>query len=266
MTTSRVRSVVLLCASACFAHAQARQSGVLAVAPQTTIPVVFTRSVSANEVKPGTPVLAKTMQEVWLANGQEVRQGALVLAHVVSAAPFHFNKTPYAKQAEASLAIQFDSLVVSGEKVPLHVYVRALADPFATDAAVRPRPTDEDPLSSTTQVGGDIRTPSQREIVSQDGDTVGYSRRGGNFAHLLANGSAGSAGCDGTNTEQAVAIFSASACGLYGFTELSLNSTGNVTSEPQFALTSTRRAPEIVRYSSALLEEVSEANTTSASR
>ncbi len=224
------------------------------LAPQTTIPVTFTRSVSANRARPGDPIIAKTMQTIRLADGQEVRSGATVLGHVVEASPFHFDKTPYAKQTASVLSVQFDSLVVNGGKLPIHVLVRALADAFATDDASRPRPTDEDPLSSTTQVGGDIRTPSQAEILNQDGDIVGYNKHGGNFARLVAGSHGGDLHCDASNSEQAMGIFSASACGVYGFSGLTLNAPDADASPSRITLSSTRRAPEIVRSSSALLE------------
>jgi hypothetical protein len=49
-------------------------------------------------------------------------------------------------------------------------------------------------------------------IQSEDGDAIGYNRKNGVFARLIASGP-----CNGTNTEQSIAIFSPDACGAYGF-------------------------------------------------
>ena len=49
-------------------------------------------------------------------------------------------------------------------------------------------------------------------IQSEDGDTIGYNRKNGVFARLIASGS-----CSGTDTEQSIGIFSPDACGAYGF-------------------------------------------------
>ena len=264
MRFAKLSSLVLLSASLSFA--QTGSAVQASLAPQTTLPVSFTTTVSADHAKAGDLVEAKTMQPVLFSNGQEIPRGAQVLGHVVRVNPFVYDKTPYAKQPQGELAIKFDTLVNRGEKIPLHVALRAIADYFATDAAYRPRPSDEDPLASTTQVGGDIVTPSQKEIVSPEGDTVGYNKRGGRFAHLLANSGNGNVRCDESNTEQSVAIFSASACGAYGFTNMMLTTSDSGSEASAFSFVSTRRSPEIARYSSALLEVTPDTSLTSSTR
>ena len=264
MTISRIGLLALISAGVCVAQTNAGAVGAAALAPQTILPITFAGTVSANRARPGDAVVARTTQEVRLTNGKEVRPGAEVLGHVVRVQPFVFNKTPYAKQVASVLEIQFDTLLTKGEQVPLHVYLRAIADPFATEAAVEPSDSDYDPLQSTTQVGGDIRTPSQTEIVSPAGDTVAYNKRGGNYAHLIATTGGGAAQCDASNSEQPISIFSASACGVYGFQGIALTSTGYDSKASQFSLASTRRTPEIHRYSSALLEVLPGVSTTHA--
>lgn len=265
MSFAKLGLVTLLCSG--FAVAQSGSAPTAALAPQTTLPIAFTQTLNANHVKAGDPVIARTLETVRLGNGQEVKAGAEVLGHVSEAQPFVFDKTPYAKQNQAVLVMQFDSLQTrQGDKIPLHVYLRAIADTFATTAAYEPRPSDEDPLHSTTQVGGDILTPSQNEIMNRDGDVVGYNKRGGAYAHLIANTGSGAARCDETNTEQAMGPFSASACGLYGFRDLALTSTGLGSDSSSFTLISRRRSPEIHRGSTALLEVVSTTSVASATR
>ena len=264
MLFTKLSSLILLSAGLSFA--QTSSSGQAFLAPQTTLPVRFTRAVSANRAKTGDVVQAKTMQALLLSNGRKIPRGAEVLGHIVRANSFAYDKMPYARQPQGELAIQFDTLVTRGEKIPLHVSLRAIADYFATDAAYRPRPSDEDPLASTTQVGGDLVTPSEKEILSSEGDIVGYNKRGGKFAHLIANSGFNGVHCDDSNTEQAMAIFSASACGAYGFTNMVLTSTGRGSAEPAFSFISTRRSPEIPRYSSALLEVLPETSLTSSAQ
>ena len=263
MSFSRLTLIALFSTAACAAQAPAATIENQRLAPQTTLPITFVKSVNANGAKPGDAVLARTTQAVRLENGQELKRGTEVVGHVVSVQPLVFDKTPYARQSASALIIQFDALSVPAGKIPLHVTVRALADVFKTAAAVEPRPSDEDPLHSTTQIGGDIVTPSQSEIVNKDGETVGYNKKGGNFAHLIANVGTGGLRCDAGDTEQPVSIFSASACGLYGFAGLSLSLPGAGTNTSQFSLSSTHRVPEIPRYSTALLEVMPDTAETS---
>lgn len=216
-----------------------------------TLPVSFTQTISAAKAKPGDPVRAKTIQAVRLEDGRTVPAGALVSGHVLSATAFSYDKTPYAKQQAGMLSIQIDSIDVQGTQVPLHVALRAMADPLTTWDALKPQPSDMDPVHTTTQIGGDLLTPAESEILNPQGDVVGYNKRGGAYAHLLANTS-GALSCDAGDTEQPVSLFSASACGLYGFANVSLGDGG----PSGIGLTSTHRTPEIVKHSIALLETV----------
>ena len=254
MNLATISYIALLSSGLAIAQTSATSTAQASLAPQTILPITFSKALSAKRVKPGDAIQARTVQQVRLANGQVVGRGAQVLGHVVAAQPFVFDRTPYAKQKQGVLAIQFDTLVSKDGNVPLHVSVRAIADSFATEAAVTPGPSDDDPLHSTTQVGGDITSPFRNEITSSDGDTVGYNKRGGTFAHLIANGR-----CDASNNEQPISIFSASACGAYGFRDLAVATSGT-----QVTLSSTHRTPEIPRYSSALLEVVSGDSVASA--
>jgi hypothetical protein len=224
------------------------------LAPQTTIPIVFTKSVDANHAHAGDPVMAKTSQAIKLDNGHLIPAGSTVIGHVVAETPFAFDPTPYAKQKQSSLEIQFDAIDDHGSKIPLSIYVRALADPLSSWDAATPKSTDLDSLSTTTQVGGDLVTPSQNEVRSQDDDVVGYKRRGGIYAHLIASRGNSPDGCDSSDTEQSMGIFSASACGLYGFTDTTFVRSGRSGATSTLLLQSRRRPLKIYSKSNALLE------------
>jgi hypothetical protein len=217
--------------------------------PHTTLPIAFTKTVNASHAEPGDRIQARTTQAVRLTDGRNVPAGSLVTGHVLAARAFAYDKTPYAKQIPGMLRIQIDSLQAQGLTIPLHVSLRAMADPLTSWQAQEPRSTDLDTLGTTTQVGGDLLTPSQKEIVNRNGDVVGYNKNGGQFAHLIAN-SRGSLNCDGGDTEQPVSRFSASACGLYGFTGVTLTDFDS----SRIGLTSTHSNPQIWKNTTALLE------------
>jgi hypothetical protein len=220
----------------------------------TTLPIQFERSVDSNHVQAGEGVVAKTTQQVRLANGQVLPAGAHVTGHVVAAKAFTFDKTPYAKQQASTLTIRFDSIESKGETLPLQVYVRAMADPLTVWDADRPQATDMDPLSTRTQIGGDQVIPSQSEVRSQDGDTVGYNRHGGVYAHLISAVGNGPISCDASDTEQSMGHFSASACGLYGYTDVTMLDAGKSGTASTLILSARRRSAKIWARSEALLE------------
>ncbi|HMH11643.1 MAG TPA: hypothetical protein VK578_00920 [Edaphobacter sp.] len=220
----------------------------------TTIPIIFTKSIDANHVHAGDPIAAKTTQLVILADGHVLPVGSQVVGHVIAGTPFAFDPTPYAKQKQSSLEIQFDAIVDHGDKLPLSVYVRAIADPLSSWDATKPKSTDFDSLSTTTQIGGDLVTPSQSEVRSQEDDVVGYKRREGVFAHLIAAKGSSPDGCDASDTEQSMGIFSASACGLYGFPDTTFVRSGRSGTASTILLESRRRPMKIYSKSNALLE------------
>jgi hypothetical protein len=173
------------------------------------------------------------------------------VGHVVNANGFMYDKTPYAHQKASALRVHFDSIEVNGQAVPLNVTVRAIATPIATWDAEKPQASDMDPLATTMQIGGDQLIPSQSEVRNLDGDVVAYNRRDGVYAHLIARG-----GCDGSDVEVSVGIFSASACGAYGFADVRLAERGTAAQPSTLTLVSTHGSPEIWKHTTALLEVI----------
>jgi len=220
-----------------------------AASPRTALPITFTKSVSADKARVGDVVYAKTTQAATLVNGEVIPSGTEVVGHVVAATAFVYDKTPYATQKESVLDIQFDALRRGGHDLPLKVTVRAMADPITSWGSREPKSSDLDPAATVTQIGGDQLIPSQSEVVNRSGDVVAYNRRNGVYAHLIAHG-----GCDGSTNEVSVDIYSASACGLYGFTDVTAREAGSTSSPSRLSLVSTHTSPKIWRHSTALLE------------
>ncbi|WP_049780931.1 hypothetical protein [Terriglobus saanensis] len=263
MTTVRTWLLVALgCISGTLVFGQASVSTrAELLAPKTTLPIVFSSGINAASVHDGQKFVAKTTQEVLLKNGAVVRPGASVVGHVVAAKAFVLDKTPYANQEESVLTIQFDALLVAGERIPLRVSVRAMADPITSWNAPAPAASDMDPTGTREQIGGDQVTPSRREVLSAEGDVVGYQRHGGVAAHLIASVGNAPTPCDSSSTEEPMGLFSASACGLYGFVGQKALVTGTASNPSILSLASTRFSPQIWRQSTALLEVVATEHT-----
>lgn len=216
--------------------------------PRTALPITFTKTVSADKARVGDAVYAKTTQAAKLVTGELVPAGTEVVGHVAVAAGFVYDKTPYATQKESVLEIHFDALHLRGHDLPLRVTVRAMADPL-TSWGAREQNGADDTLATVTQIGGDVLSPSQSEVVNRNGDVVAYNRRNGVYAHLIAHGS-----YDGSTNEASMDIYSASACGLYGFSDVTVREAGSRSSPSRLSLVSTHLSPKIWRHSTALLE------------
>jgi hypothetical protein len=187
MLNRAVLGILFLSSTIALAQGGGNATATALLQAQTTLPIVFTKSINADHSRVGDTVSARISQSVRLANGTIVPSGAKITGHVVAARRFVFDKTPYAQQKQSSLSIQFDSLRLGGLNVPLDVTVRAMADPTTSWDARMPNANDTDSsLQTFTQIGGDQLTPSQTELVSIQGDVVAYNRHGGVYAHLIS--------------------------------------------------------------------------------
>jgi hypothetical protein len=233
------------------------------VPTSTTIPVIFTRTLDASKAKVGDEATMKTTQVVQLGDGRQLPKDTTLLGHVTEARAFSFDPTPYAAQRPSLLAIQIDKVVTQEGTMPITVSIRALASTFDSDAARRPRYTDDtDMLGTMVAVGGDASYyPISKEVVNRDGDIVGYHRKDGVYAHLLPSeyhSRYSSFDCDGSQTEQSVGIYSPSACGLYGFDAsvyLAENGFGNPPGT--FRLESRHRTIKLYAHTTALVQVIS---------
>lgn len=250
--TNKFPFLALLVASSAVSALAAQPPAAIKLDAPTTLPIVFTRSIDAKTAHAGDPVTARTTQVVHLPDGATIPGGTKIIGHVVAASRFTYDATPYARQKPSGLSIHFDSIEVGGQALPLNVTVRAMADPVSSAQARAPLSYDLDPSQSVTQIGGDQLVRGQSEVVNSDGDVVEYSKHDGVYAHLIANGE-----CDGSSVEVSVDIYSASACGLYGFYRTSADERGSAEHPSVLTLVSTHVSAKIWKNSTALLEVVS---------
>ncbi len=240
-------------------HSGASQRQSQPLPASTAIPIYFTHNVDAGKAQPGAEVVAKTLQVVMLPGGRSIAKGTVVIGHVTEARGYHFDSTPYAHQMSSYLSIHFDRIQAGGSVVPVNLTVRALADSFESDAAERPHFLDDtDHLGTMIWIGGGEFSPLDHTIKDDDGDAIGYNRKQGVFARLLPAESTGAGSmirCDSTDTEQSVAIFSPSACGLYGLVATTMPQNGSDGSGT-FRLESRRHTVTIYSGSAALLEAI----------
>lgn len=230
--------------------------------PSTTIPVIILDTVDAGKAKPGHEIKAKTMQLVRLPSGASIPKGSMVLGHVSQVHWFPSEGKP------SSLTIVFDKIFARGQAIHLHVFVRAMADVFSTQDAMGPElPSDMNFSNTVSLIGGDEVTPGEKTVVSANGDTdkVGVNVHDGVFSRLRPSSYLGNLihyHCSGTDTLQSVAIYSADACGVYGFPDTDLVQNGLTTPDGDIKLTSTKHRVSIHSGTSMLLQVFDDKRTT----
>jgi hypothetical protein len=237
-----------LLASATLLSAQALPSG-------TALPVALNTTINSKNNKPGQKIEGKLVQEVMLPAGVKIKAGSHVTGHIVSVKKLG--------ATGSSVVVQFDALQDEHQTLPLNVSLRALAateSVFQAKTPVDSASADEGSNSWVTkQVGGDIVFRGRGYVSGSQGKVAIWSGTGV-WGKLSSDGAC--PGSDSNNAEQALWVFSTTACGAYGFEDLKITAAGDGVPSGQITLHSTKDV--LVRSGSGWLLLVNPASATPA--
>jgi hypothetical protein len=232
-----------------------QRSGVASIdnIPAGTILPVLLPSISSKHAKAGDKIKGKLGQDVLLSGGFKIHGGAAVLGSVVFS-------TSAGPGPGAILAIKFDALVQHKKSIPIRTNLRALAS--ASEVADAQTPTsgagesDVYDWLSTRQVGGDV-VYGKEGPVARGSQILGKSTYQGVFVQALASEDGRCRGAVAENNQpQAMWVFSADACGLYGFGDLEIRHAGRTQPIGEIVLESKHSAVLIRSGSGALLRVI----------
>ncbi len=183
----------------------------------TALPVALSATLDAKKDKPGQKIEARLMQDIRLPSGEKIKAGARVSGHIVAV-----SKTP---SGGSRMVLTFDQLTADGRTIPLVLSVRAIASSNSVFQAQVPINAVTDAESSNQwvmrQVGGE--TVNRRlGLVGSDYGVVGRYEDGAPWGKLTAAVDGDCSATDGNGIEQALWVFSTSACGLYGLEKMKL--------------------------------------------
>lgn len=178
----------------------------------TVLPVQLDTGLNARKLHTDEAIRARIMQNI---PGTRIHRGAHVLGHVVSATP-------------EEIEIHFDALAAHGRRIPINASLRALASMMEVEEAQIPEggadralPPDQ---RNRRQIGGE-EVYRYEGPVTRGFDVVGratpYGVLGAVSAHPPCRGA-----LDGNDRPQALWLFSTDACGLYGFSDITLQHAG----------------------------------------
>jgi hypothetical protein len=224
----------------------------------TAIPVMLRSEVNAKKDKAGQKIEGRIMQDILLASGSKIKAGSQVRGHIVRVSP------PTA--GGSRVALKFDELESQGHTIPLTVSLRALASMQSVYEAGLPVNASSDTQSTdqwvTRQVGGDVVNRGRGAVGSDSGIVGRWSY--GVWAKLTPAPQAGCNADDGNNLEQSLWIFSTSACGVYGLSDLKLLDAG--WGDPPGVITLDSRKDLVIRGGSGWLLLVMNVSSESASK
>jgi len=199
----------------------------------TILPVTLTSGISAH-ARPGNAIEAKIMQDVPLPGGAWIRAGSRVFGTVVTVVQAKNGSGP-------ELTLQFNKLVLrNGKTVPVTTSLRALASYVEVEAAQIPdtgsdRATPEEDRT-TVLIGGDVDYRGGGPVM-EGATAVGRPTANGVLSEVSAKPGSPCEGETGTALGlQALWVFSADACGVYGMPHIAIQHMGR-SSNGQFVLT-----------------------------
>lgn len=200
--------------------------------PWTALPIMLNSSLNSKDNKPGEKIEGKLMQEVLLPSNSKIKSGSHVSGHVVSVE---------GSGAVSRITLTFDALQDQGHTIPLNVSLRAMAaseNVFQAKTPIDAMSTYESSYGWTTkQVGGDVVFRGRGYIASPQGK-VGRWNGTGAWGKLTPAGDC--LATDSNDQEQALWVFSTTACGVYGFENLKVAHAGSTAPLGQITLESTK--------------------------
>lgn len=198
----------------------------------TAVPVVLNSTLDAKKDKPGQKIEARLMQDIPLGAGAKIKAGAHVIGHIV--------EVSRPAGGGYRMVLKFDQLQDRGTTILLNVSARAIASSqsvYSAEIPIDPESNYETQNQWTMrQVGGDI-VKRGRGIIASGEEVVGHYD-GEAWGKLTSATEGDCTAADGNGIEQALWVFSTSACGLYGVEDAKLVHDGRTAPVGQIILES----------------------------
>jgi hypothetical protein len=199
----------------------------------TALPIALNATLDAMKDKPGQKIEGRLMQDIPLSAGDKIKAGARITGHVVEVSKLAGHGS--------RLVLKFDQLIAGGSTLPLTVSVRAIASSQSVYQAEIPINADSNYTPQAQwvmrQVGGEVVNRGRGVVAS---DVIVGRWDGVPWGKLTSSDSGDCTAADGNGIEQALWVFSTSACGLYDLEAMKLVHDGRTVPVGQIILESSK--------------------------
>jgi hypothetical protein len=198
--------------------------GSVSIPPGTILPIRLNHGLS-DRSHPGSAISGRVMQSVPLPNAEAIPAGATISGTVTAV-------QPAASGASPTVSFSFNQLEIHHQKFPISVDLRAVASSMEISLAQIPEvssgfgtPTT---WADTVQIGGDYVYGAGGEVTDQHNQKVGKALlEGGVLVRVKAQPGTPCRGELGDSDRlQALWVFSADACGVYGLQRVKITNAG----------------------------------------
>ncbi len=200
----------------------------------TVLPVRLNHGFSSKNARAGQVITGRLMQEVALPNAAKIPEGARLLGTILSVSPADNN-------VGGKLSLRFDQIEIHHRRSPIVTNLRALASLLEVEFAEIPETTPGfgTPYiwATTDQIGGDVKYGVGGPVTDHVSRPVGQGTYTGVLVHVRAQpGSKCRGALDAQDRLQALWVFSADACGIYGIAQLRIEHAGRTEPTGQITL------------------------------
>jgi hypothetical protein len=196
---------------------------ILDVPVGTILPVKINHGFSSKNARAGQIITGRIMQDLPLAVGGKIPEGAKVVGAVVTVTA--------AASGGARISLRFNELEIHHRRMAMVTDMRALGSMVEVQEAEIPAtPLDHGTSyawATLRQIGGDMKYGVGGPVTDSSGETVGKGVFDGVLVHVRAQeGTKCRGALDAEDRLQALWVFSADACGVYGMNGVTIAHAG----------------------------------------
>jgi hypothetical protein len=214
------------------------------IPPGTIIPVVLSHAIDSHKNKPGQPVVAQVAQDVPLGQNAVLRRRTKILGEITQVE---------SNSGRTTIGLRLDRIKLRQNQIAITTQLRAIADFMSILDAQRPTNAVGGKWNSpsawtTVQIGGDVVYRGGGPVQSRTGEIVGtptpcvVEDQCGVLDRVKSTPDPECAGTVADDTHpQAMWVFSADACGIYGFSDLRFQNGSTIFSAGQIFFSAEKR-------------------------
>ena len=180
----------------------------------TILPVRLNHGFSSKSTRVGQQLTGRIMQDVPLPGSGKFPEGSQVIGTILSVSAAGNNNG-------GKITLRFDKIEVHHRRAAMVTNLRAVASPMEVQFAQIPETTPgfgtPYAWATTDQIGGDIKYGAGGPVTDRGSQVVGEGTYEGVLVHVRAQPQSACRGeRDGNQQLQALWVFSADSCGVYG--------------------------------------------------
>jgi hypothetical protein len=164
------------------------------------------------------------MQDVPLPGSGKIPEGSKVIGTILSVFAAGSNNA-------GKVTLRFDQIEVHHRRAAMVTNLRAIASPMEVQFAQIPETSPgfgtPYPWATTSLIGGDVKYGAGAPVTDRGSQVVGEGTYEGVLVHVRAQPESGCRGeLDGNHDPQALWVFSADSCGVYGMSGIRIAHAG----------------------------------------